>query len=87
MKSNLTIEEKEKKGPDLYGHYDSYGTWIQHITPLQSSSESTNSFKTKVITIGEGLISYKNTGIEIGLASKLNSNQKTLLKQNSPGKY
>ena len=87
MKSNLTIEEKEKKGPDLYGHYDSYGTWIQHITPLQSSSESTNSFKIKVITVGEGLISYKNTGIEIGLASKLDSNQKTLPEWKELGCY
>ena len=52
-------------------------TWIQHVIPLQPSPNPTNGFKTKVIEIGESIIADQNVGIEIGLATKLDSSLKT----------
>ena len=73
--SNLTTKQK---GFDSNRKLRHDSTWIQHVTPLQqSSSHSTNSFKTRVIDVGETIEAEANIGIEIGLASKLESNRKT----------
>ena len=52
-------------------------TWIQHVIPLQPSPNSTNSFKTKIIDLGKSILADRNVGVEIGLASKLNSSLET----------
>ena len=76
--SNLTTKEKERKiiiynSPPL--RYDS--CWIQHCTPLQPSAHSTNSFKTRVMEIGESVVANGNIGIQIGLAYKFDPNRVT----------
>ena len=72
--SALTTSKKEMVWNKKLRH-DS--TWIQHVIPLQPSPNPTNGFKTKVIEIGESIIADQNVGIEIGLASKLDSSLKT----------
>ena len=52
-------------------------SWIQHVTPLQPSRSSSNSFRTRVIDIGERVTAFSTGGIEIGLASKLDTNRAT----------
>lgn len=77
---HLTTKQKEMKHyPPL--RYDSI--WLQHANPLEPMSLSSNSFKTRVVDIGESLRAVStntgitNTGIEIGLAYKIDSNRET----------
>ena len=71
--SNLISKIKQWKSFAPLRYQDD-NTWIQHITPLQPSRNSSNSFKTRVIDIGKQVSALSSGGIEIGLASKLDTN-------------
>ena len=73
--SNLTTKQKVRQVMSFISppRYDS--CWIQHCTPLQPSDHSTDSFKTRVIEIGESVLASDNIAIQIGIAYKLDPNR------------
>ena len=72
--SNLISKMKQWK-PFAPLRYQDDDTWIQHVTALQPSRSSSISFKTRLVDISNRQMAFGNHGIEIGLASKLDTNR------------